>query len=102
MEPLEFDELGDYIKQMRQDAGLERADLADRADRSVGYLNRLESGEYSSPGAQALQDIALAFGFESLCDFLTRCGEIRDRRAKMEEMIHADDDRAPQSKGRSG
>ena len=52
--------LGERVKQLREMAGLEQMDLADRAELSRGYISRLENGLVPNPKLYDLLRVANA------------------------------------------
>src|SRR5690348_15494273 len=50
--------LGEYLRTVREQAGISQRQLASRAGIHNSYLARLESGENDSPAAEVLQRIA--------------------------------------------
>lgn len=54
--------LGERIRQLRDEQGVSREQLAAKAGLSAVYLKKLEAGERESPSLDALERIARALG----------------------------------------
>ena len=59
--------LGEKIKQMRNQLGLTQAELADRCELTKGYISQLEN-DLNSPSIATLTDILSALG-SNLAEF---------------------------------
>ena len=59
--------LGERIKQMRNQLGLTQAELADRCELTKGYISQLEN-DINSPSIATLTDILSALG-SNLAEF---------------------------------
>jgi transcriptional regulator with XRE-family HTH domain len=62
------EELGDRVRKLRSERGLTIAELADRADLSVGLISQIERGR-SNPSVRTLQRLRSALGV-NLWEFL--------------------------------
>lgn len=57
--------LGDKIRQLREEFGLTQGRLAARSSVSQGYLSQLENGEVKNPSAAVLLRVAQAMGVDA-------------------------------------
>lgn len=57
--------LGDKIRQLREDTGLTQGQLASGSSVSQGYLSQLENGEVKNPSAAVLLRIAQAINVDA-------------------------------------
>ncbi len=57
--------LGDKIRQLREQSGLTQGQLATRSSVSQGYLSQLENGEVKNPSAAVLLRVAQAVRVDS-------------------------------------
>lgn len=57
--------LGDKIRQLREDMGLTQGHLANSSSVSQGYLSQLENGEVKNPSAAVLLRVAQAMHVDS-------------------------------------
>lgn len=57
--------LGDKIRQLREDASLTQGQLAAASSVSQGYLSQLENGEVKNPSAAVLLRVAQAIGVDA-------------------------------------
>jgi len=57
--------LGDKIRQLREDAGLTQGQLAAASSVSQGYLSQLENGEVKNPSAAVLLRVAQAINVDA-------------------------------------
>lgn len=69
-----MNELGSYVRQLREDKGWTARDLAERIDRDPSYVSRLETGrQKETPGPDEARRLASALGV-GVADLLLRLG----------------------------
>jgi transcriptional regulator with XRE-family HTH domain len=69
------------LKQLREEAGISQNQLARRAEVSVGYISKLESGKYFSLSLDICKQLAQGLHL-TLRDFLEKMGLLDDPKTK--------------------
>ena len=67
------EQLGPYLKGLREDAGLSLREVEARCEISNGYLSLLENGKVKEPSPKALWALAECYGADYL-DLMRRTG----------------------------